>query len=109
VENSSDPFYFRFHGRNAAAWWDHAEAEDRYDYLYARAELTEFAAAAKQASASGRRVFMYLNNHFSAKSVANAAILKHALDQPVDGDYPREMIARYPELEGVVSSSGLPL
>jgi hypothetical protein len=52
---------------------------------------------------------MYLNNHFSAKSVANAAILKHALGQPVDGDYPREIIARYPELERIVSSSGLPL
>src|SRR6185436_18305949 len=25
--------YVRLHGRNAAAWWDHAESEDRYDYL----------------------------------------------------------------------------
>ena len=31
--------YVRLHGRNAAAWWDHAEAEDRYNYLYSAEEL----------------------------------------------------------------------
>ena len=31
---------------------------------------------------------MYLNNHFSAKSVANAALLKHELGQTLPGDYP---------------------
>jgi uncharacterized protein YecE (DUF72 family) len=103
------PLYIRLHGRNAAAWWDHAESEDRYDYLYSPDELAPFAARARQAAASGRRVLMYLNNHFSAKSVANAAILKHELGQPVTGDYPREMIDRYPELSGLVTTSGLPL
>jgi uncharacterized protein YecE (DUF72 family) len=109
VENSSVPLYVRFHGRNAAAWWDHAESEDRYDYLYSRAELSGFAATAKTAAAGGRRVLMYMNNHFSAKSVANAAILKHELGQPVEGEYSRELVARYPELADVVSPSGLPL
>jgi hypothetical protein len=52
---------------------------------------------------------MYMNNHFSAKAAANAALLKHALGQPVSGDYPREMLDRYPELAGVVATSGLPL
>jgi uncharacterized protein YecE (DUF72 family) len=103
------PLYVRLHGRNASAWWDHAEAEDRYDYLYSPAELAPFAADARQAAGSGRRVLMYLNNHFSAKSVANAAILKHELGQPVAGEYPRDMIERYPELSGVVMTSGLPL
>ncbi|MEZ5288019.1 MAG: DUF72 domain-containing protein [Vicinamibacterales bacterium] len=31
--------YVRLHGRNAAEWWDHAEAEDRYNYLYGPGEL----------------------------------------------------------------------
>jgi uncharacterized protein YecE (DUF72 family) len=105
----SGPLYVRLHGRNASAWWDHAEAEDRYDYLYAPSELAPFAAKARQAAASGRRVLMYLNNHFSAKSVANAAILKHELGQPVSGEYPREMVDRHPELAGVVMTPGLPL
>ena len=52
---------------------------------------------------------MYLNNHFSAKAVANAAVLKHQLGDLIPGDYPREMVDRYPELAGVVATSGLPL
>ena len=101
--------YVRLHGRNAAAWWDHEAGEDRYDYLYSADELQPYADAARRAAAGGRRVLLYLNNHFSAKAVANAALLKHALDQPVPGEYPQEMVDRYPELAGVVATSGLPL
>ena len=38
----------RFHGRNAAEWWRHAAAEDRYNYLYTERELRPFAAAANR-------------------------------------------------------------
>ncbi len=99
--------YLRFHGRNRAAWWEHAEAEDRYDYLYSDDELKPFAEAATAAANTGKRVVISFNNHFSAKAVANAAILKEQLGQLVPGDYPREMTARYPELDGVVRTSGL--
>ena len=46
-----------------------------------------------------------MNNHFSSKAVANAATLKHELGLPVPGVYRREMLERYPELEGVVRTS----
>jgi uncharacterized protein YecE (DUF72 family) len=108
-EPESAPVYLRLHGRNAEAWWDHDEMEDRYDYLYSRAELAPFARMAARASSSGRRVLMYMNNHFSAKAVANAAVLKYEVGQPVPGEYTREMIDRYPELTGIVATSGLPL
>jgi uncharacterized protein YecE (DUF72 family) len=101
--------YLRLHGRNAAQWWEHERMEDRYDYLYTPTELAPFAEAAQAAASTGRRVLMYLNNHFSAKAVANAAILKHQLGELVPGTYPREMVDRYPELAGVVTTSGLPL
>jgi uncharacterized protein YecE (DUF72 family) len=101
--------YVRLHGRNAAAWWDHEAAEDRYNYLYSSAELAPVADAASEVSATGRKVLLYFNNHFSAKAVANAAILKHQLGDPVPGEYPREMVDRYPELTGLVPTSGLPL
>jgi uncharacterized protein YecE (DUF72 family) len=101
--------YIRLHGRNAAHWWDHEAAEDRYDYLYSPTELAPFAEAAQSASSSGRRVLMYLNNHFSAKAVANAAVLKHQLGDLVPGEYTREIVDRYPELGGIVTTSGLPL
>lgn len=101
--------YVRLHGRNAAAWWNHDEAEDRYDYLYSPEELKGFAAPVTRAAAKGRRVLVYFNNHFSAKAVANAAILKHDLGQIVPGDYPPAMLGKYPDLAGIVTPSGLPL
>lgn len=101
--------YIRLHGRNAAAWWEHGASEDRYDYLYSREELRPFGEAAADAARAGRRVLMYLNNHFSAKAVANAAILKDQLGQLIPGDYPHEMVRRYPELRDVVHTPGLPL
>ncbi len=101
--------YVRLHGRNAARWWQHEAAEDRYDYLYSPDELAPYAEAARARSASGKRVLVYLNNHFSAKAVANAAILRNQLDQLVPGDVPAEMVSRYPDLSGIVRTSGLPL
>ncbi|MEZ5317739.1 MAG: DUF72 domain-containing protein [Vicinamibacterales bacterium] len=101
--------YIRLHGRNAAAWWDHDAAEDRYDYQYSAGELQPFAEAATRAAERKRRVLLYLNNHFSAKAVANAAVLRHQLGQLVPGDYPPEMTARYPDLAGLVRTPGLPL
>jgi uncharacterized protein YecE (DUF72 family) len=101
--------YMRLHGRNAAQWWDHGDAEDRYDYLYSPMELAPFAEAAREASADGRKVMLYLNNHFSAKAVANASVLRHQLGQDVAGEYPREMVDRYPDLAGIVRTGGLPM
>ena len=99
--------YVRLHGRNAERWWDHDESEDRYDYLYSAKELTPFAEQARRAAEARRRVVLYMNNHFSAKAVANAAILKSQLGQLVPGEYPTALVERYPELEGIVETSGL--
>jgi uncharacterized protein YecE (DUF72 family) len=101
--------YLRLHGRNAARWWEHEKSEDRYDYLYAPEELAPIGAAAARAAQTGRRVLLYFNNHFSAKAVANAAVLRHQLGDLVTGDYPREMVERYPVLDGIVRTTGLPL
>ena len=103
------PAYLRLHGRNAAHWWRHEQSEDRYNYLYSREELAPFVTTAAEAAASGRKVFVYMNNHFSAKAVTNAAIIKADLGQPVPGEYPEAMIDRYPELAGIVRVAGLPL
>jgi uncharacterized protein YecE (DUF72 family) len=95
-------YYLRLHGRNAAQWWNHGQSEDRYNYLYSAAELQPFAEAARQASREVKKAYLYANNHFSAKSVANAAILKHDLGQPLPGEYPQEFVDRYPDLKGLV-------
>ncbi len=50
-----------------------------------------------------------MNNHFSAKAVANATVLKSQLGQTVPGLYERQMVNRYTDREGIVTTSGLPL
>ena len=95
-------YYLRLHGRNAKNWWKHEKSEDRYNYLYSTEELEPIAEAVEDASRKVKKSYLYANNHFSAKAVANAAILKHQLGQPLPGDYPEEFVERYPDLKGLV-------
>jgi uncharacterized protein YecE (DUF72 family) len=98
-------YYLRLHGRNAAKWWHHDKTEDRYDYLYSAGELKTFSETADAARRIVRKLYLYTNNHFSAKSVANAAMIKQQLGEPIEGAYRPEFVARYPEIAGVVSVS----
>jgi uncharacterized protein YecE (DUF72 family) len=102
LPNVTGFYYMRLHGRNVANWWRHDKSEDRYDYLYSADELKEFTETADAARRLVKKVYLYTNNHFSAKSVANAAMIKHQLGEPVDGDYPPELEERYPELAGII-------
>ena len=52
-----------------------------------------------------KKLYLYTNNHFSAKSVANAAMIKRQLGEPLEGEYPPEFLARYPELAGAVNAA----
>ena len=63
-------------------------------------EFSETAAAAKRLV---KRLYLYANNHYSAKSVANAAMIKQQLGEPIDGEYSPEFVERYPELRGIVN------
>jgi uncharacterized protein YecE (DUF72 family) len=94
-------YYMRLHGRNAAQWWTHEKAEDRYNYLYSAEEVSEFVETVGAAREIVKKAYLYTNNHFSAKSVANAAMIKKQLGEPLEGEYPGEFRERYPELAGV--------
>jgi len=96
-------YYMRLHGRNAAKWWRHDKSEDRYDYLYSDDELKEFTETASAARELVKKAYLYTNNHFSAKSVANAAMIKRQLGEPIDGEYPPEFVERFPNLAGAVN------
>jgi len=100
----SDLFYLRLHGRNAAQWWDHEQAEDRYNYYYSGKELAPIAAQVRQARQAAKRAYLLLNNHFSAQAVANATTLKKMLDEPVTAPMPAELVERFPDLEGLVAT-----
>jgi uncharacterized protein YecE (DUF72 family) len=96
-------YYLRLHGRNAARWWRHDRSEDRYDYLYSSDELREFVETVEAARRIVRKVYLYTNNHFSAKSVANAAMIKEQLGEPVESTFEPELLERYPVLAGARS------
>ncbi len=81
-------YYMRLHGRNAADWWRPAKSEDRYNYLYSAGELREFSETADAAKQLVKKLYLYTNNHFSAKSVANATMIKEQLGEPIEGEYP---------------------
>src|SRR5207302_7522180 len=102
LPNITSFYYMRLHGRNAAQWWKHDKSEDRYNYFYSSDELKEFSETADAARRLVKKVYLYTNNHFSAKSVANAAMIKQQLGEPLEGDYPPEFAERYPEV-GVTS------
>ena len=105
LPNVKSFYYMRLHGRNAAQWWRHDKSEDRYNYLYAADELKKFGETAGAAQALVKKSYLYMNNHFSAKSVVNAVMLKAQLGQPIEGEYPPEVVERYPELQDLVVTS----
>lgn len=95
-------YYMRLHGRNAAQWWEHERSEDRYNYLYSEQELAPFASAITSARTLVKRLYAYLNNHFAAQAVADAAVLRHLVGEPVTAAMPAALVERYPMLEGKV-------
>ncbi|MBI2188167.1 MAG: DUF72 domain-containing protein [Acidobacteria bacterium] len=103
LPNVTGFYYMRLHGRNAAQWWRHEHRDDRYNYLYSGEELKEFSETAAAANALVKKVYLYTNNHFAAKSVVNAVMLKAQLGHPIEGEYPPEIVERYPELRDLVA------
>lgn len=106
LPNVTSFYYMRLHGRNAAAWWTHEKSEDRYNYLYSSDELQEFTETASAARRLVKKAYLFTNNHYSAKSVANAAMIKQQLGEPLDGEYPPEFVEQFPDLADAVDVAG---
>jgi len=111
VRQEFDPvgriFYLRLHGRNREKWWSHAEAWERYDYLYSPQEIAEIAAKLKSvarayAERSGK-AFVFFNNHARGQAVVNAIMLCHEMGVPVGARLPEEMLRRFPQISGLVA------
>jgi uncharacterized protein YecE (DUF72 family) len=103
LPNVTSFYYMRLHGRNFEQWWRHDKSEDRYNYLYSAQELQEFADVAGAAKALVKKSYLYTNNHFAAKSVVNAVMLKAQAGEPITGEYPPELVDEYPEIAGLVT------
>jgi len=107
LPNITGFYYVRLHGRNVAKWWHHEHRDDRYDYLYSSEELEEFTETAAAAKELVKKAYLYTNNHFAAKSVVNAVMLKAQLGEPLEGEYPPELVERYPAIKSLVTTSSL--
>jgi uncharacterized protein YecE (DUF72 family) len=71
--------YARFHGRNAAKWYTHEEAWERYNYAYSAAELQEWVPKVRQLDQAAETTLVYFNNHYSGQSVQGARDLQQLL------------------------------
>jgi uncharacterized protein YecE (DUF72 family) len=66
--------YVRFHGRNAATWNSRGRgASQRFDYLYERRELEEWAQPLAELASAAERTFAFFNNNNQTDGVAQAA------------------------------------
>ena len=63
--------YVRFHGRNAANWWNGTNVS-RYDYLYSEEELKEWVGPVQTLAKEAEAVIVTFNNHFGGQAVQNA-------------------------------------
>ncbi|MFQ6016291.1 MAG: DUF72 domain-containing protein [Anaerolineae bacterium] len=81
AEVTSAVAYVRFHGRNAAKWWKHEEAWERYDYTYSDEELQEWVPKIQGLEEKADQTFIFTNNHWRGQAVDAARQLKMLLQQ----------------------------
>lgn len=89
--------YIRLHGRNYQQWFDSDSRNDRYNYLYTKAELEGWKGRLDAISRKAQKIFVVANNHFEGKAAVNALQLKHmVVGSPVR--IPSPLLQRYWEL-----------
>lgn len=81
---TSELSYLRFHGRNAAKWFKHKEAWERYDYLYNQDELNWWAPKIRQMVQSSEDAYILFNNCHQGQAAINARQMQLLLSEPQD-------------------------
>lgn len=80
IVRASGPLgYVRLHGRNAAKWWDHQQAWERYDYTYSEEELREWVPRLHELERGLPIVLVYANNHYRGQSMQALRVLQQVL------------------------------
>ncbi|MCX7050162.1 MAG: DUF72 domain-containing protein [Candidatus Sumerlaeota bacterium] len=97
--------YVRLHGRRYDTWFaDNENAAMRYDYLYPKEELAEWAERIREIARKANRTIVIANNHFRAKAVAATLELK-SLVLGSNPSAPPELLAAYPHLKAFCKAS----
>ena len=68
------------HGRNAAKWWQHEHAYERYDYLYTEEELAEWVPRIRELAERTEKTYLFFNNHYQGKAGQNAQMMADLLN-----------------------------
>jgi uncharacterized protein YecE (DUF72 family) len=76
---TSNQAYVRFHGRNAAKWFNHKEAWERYDYLYTDEEMMPWVQKIRDMEAKADEVYVLFNNCHRGQAAVNAARMQALL------------------------------
>lgn len=71
--------YVRFHGRNAAQWYDHEQAWQRYDYRYTAEELADWLPRLERLLRETDQTIVVMNNHYRGQAVENGQMLRDLL------------------------------
>jgi uncharacterized protein YecE (DUF72 family) len=98
--------YIRLHGRRYDTWFSDdpmSPPEERYNYLYSRAELEPWANRIRKLAGQTRTTFVITNNHLEGKGVVNALELLHLLTGAKVA-VPEPLRHRYPELEAIADA-----
>jgi uncharacterized protein YecE (DUF72 family) len=82
---TSDLGYVRFHGRNAAKWWKHDTASERYEYLYTETELNEWTEKIERLAEETRKTYVFFNNCHAGHAATNAAMMSALLGLDPEG------------------------
>jgi uncharacterized protein YecE (DUF72 family) len=89
VGRTSPTAYVRFHGRNAATWHKRTgSTAERFDYLYSREELEEWAGTLRKLDREAETVYAMFNNNGRSPG---AEVPKNLL-----GETEREEVAQAP-------------
>jgi len=80
AEFTSNTGYVRFHGRNAAKWWQHEHAYERYDYAYSVEELREWLPRISKLNNLTEKAFIFANNHWRGQAIGTIRQLRLMLD-----------------------------
>jgi uncharacterized protein YecE (DUF72 family) len=100
--------YVRLHGRNSEAWFrKDAGRDDRYNYLYSEAELSEWIDRIREIARASEKTYIFTNNHYRGQAPANALqILSKLEGRPVP--VPPPLLETYPFLESIAAEDLAP-
>jgi uncharacterized protein YecE (DUF72 family) len=80
AEVTSNIGYVRFHGRNAAKWWQHEHAYERYDYTYSAEEIREWLPRIDKLNSLADKTFIFANNHWRGQAISTIRQLRVMVD-----------------------------